>query len=91
MSMPLFDREKEFLSKLKDNHGFIGRTLKDLEMTRSEFDEMMTDIFFTKKVLEIQELSVDYVEERLLEMINEGNISAIQFFLKTKGQKRGYK
>jgi hypothetical protein len=87
----MFQRQLDFLSKLKDNKGFIGVTLRELEMTRGEFNEWIgDDLFFEKKVLEIQELSIDYVEEKLLEEIQGGNLQAIQFFLKTKGKERGY-
>jgi hypothetical protein len=87
----MFQRQLDFLSKLKHNKGFIGVTLRELEMTRGEFNEWIgDDLFFEKKVLEIQELSIDYVEEKLLEEIQGGNLQAIQFFLKTKGKERGY-
>lgn len=87
----MFQKQIDFLEKLKDNKGFIGVTLKELELTRGEFNEWVgEDLFFEKKVLEIQELSIDYVEEKLLEEIQNNNLQAIQFFLKTKGKERGY-
>ena len=39
---------------------------------------------------EARESSVDLAESKLMEAIEEGNITAIIFFLKTRGKSRGY-
>jgi len=39
---------------------------------------------------EAREGSLDLAESKLMEAINAGNLTAIIFFLKTQGKKRGY-
>lgn len=39
---------------------------------------------------EIDEALLDFAESKLIQHINDGNLTALLFFLKTKGKKRGY-
>jgi hypothetical protein len=41
-------------------------------------------------VAEVVEQNLDLAEHKLLGMINEGNMTAVIFYLKTKGRERGY-
>lgn len=50
-----------------------------------------SDPEFKLKVDDIIERQIDFVENALLKRIDEGSDSSIQFYLKTKGSKRGYK
>ena len=43
-----------------------------------------------KRLDEIQEARLDFAEQQLEALINDKNPSAIMFFLKCKGKKRGY-
>ena len=45
---------------------------------------------FRQAVSDIKEASIDFAESALLKQINEGNTTAIIFFLKTQGKARGY-
>ena len=39
---------------------------------------------------EVVEFNLDLAESRLLDAINDGNLTAIMFYLRTKGKQRGY-
>lgn len=39
---------------------------------------------------EVVEFTLDLAESRLLDAINDGNLTAVMFYLKTKGKNRGY-
>jgi hypothetical protein len=50
----------------------------------------MEDVLFSIMIQEVNEKTIDYVENKLIQEINKGNLNAIQFYLKTKGKNRGY-
>lgn len=61
--------------------GVDRRTLERWRKKYPELDVMMRDV---------DEGLIDLSESRLMQAINEGNLTAIIFYLKTKGKSRGY-
>ena len=60
----------------------VGRTtLYEWRQKDPKLDKMMHDV---------EEALVDFSESKLLEQIQDGNMTAVIFHLKTKGKKRGY-
>ena len=51
---------------------------------------MREDDDYNDRVKELLNVSLDFVEGKLFEAIQDGNITAIIFYLKTKGKVRGY-
>ena len=49
-----------------------------------------SDSELKERLEEADESIIDYAESKLVEAINDGDLTAIIFFLKTKGKKRGY-
>ena len=82
----LNDRQLKFLEVLEDNLGVTDIALQKTGVTREEFREWKENVFFDIKLKDIEEKSLDYVEQQLLLQIQEGNTSAITFYLKTKGK-----
>jgi len=64
--------------------------LQKADVSRDEYVFWQDNIEFKRRLDLISDTSVDYVENKLLALINKNDLSAIQFYLKTKGKKRGY-
>jgi hypothetical protein len=90
MTQLIDNRQIEFLKVLEENMGVVSLTLDMTKISRLEFNEWMTEVFFYEKVKDIDLKTLDIVEKQLLDEINKGNMNAIQFYLKTKGRNRGY-
>jgi hypothetical protein len=90
MATFLDQQQEKFLEVLEQNMGVVSLTLDMTKTSRVVFNEWMTEVFFNEKVKDIDAKTLDIVEKLLLDEINKGNMSAIQFYLKTKGRNRGY-
>jgi len=88
--MTLTDEQESFLSNLEKQMGILSSALQKSNITQEKYDDWYRNVEFKKRVNLINERSIDFVENQLLKKINEGDLSAIQFYLKTKGEKRGY-
>tara|TARA_R110000787_G_scaffold204451_12_gene314982 strand:- start:361 stop:762 length:402 start_codon:yes stop_codon:yes gene_type:complete len=83
---------KETLIKaLEQNMGNITLACHFSGVARSTFYRYYdTDEKFKKQVEDIGEMAIDICEAELWKLIKDGNATAILFFLKTKGKRRGY-
>lgn len=71
--------------------GIVGCASKKVGVSRQSFNYWMrNDEDFARQVEEIQEEQIDFVENQLLKGVEKGNDKLIQFYLRTKGKKRGY-
>lgn len=57
---------------------------KTLDRWRKRYPELHN------MMCDVEEGLIDLCETKLMQQINEGNLTAIIFFLKTKGKQRGY-
>jgi hypothetical protein len=62
----------------------LGIDRRTLDRWRKRYPELNT------MMLDVEEGLLDLTESRLMQSINEGNLTAIIFYLKTKGKQRGY-
>lgn len=83
-------RQEEFLNVLRTSLGVVGLALQKTEVSREEYEDWKDDLEFKLILDEIEETSLDYVENQLLMQIRDGNLNAITYYLKTKGKNRGY-
>lgn len=92
------NKKKQVIRALESNGGNISATCHIEKISRQTFynwydeDEIITDdnLTFKEAVFNITEMSIDNVESSLYRKAIEGETTAIIFFLKTKGKKRGY-
>lgn len=86
------DRVKELLLKaLKKNGGVICKACESVNISRMQYYRWLKeDAEFAEKVREVEESMIDFVENRLMTLINDGDTTATIFYLKTKGKNRGY-
>ena len=71
--------------------GNVSKTCEMLGIGRTMFYEYYNnDLEFKSKIDDIKNIALDFVEDKLIGKIKEGDIVAILFYLKTQGKKRGY-
>ena len=83
--------KKEILEALEKTLGNVTTACKMVGIGRTTFyDWMNNDEEFKKEVDDIQNVTLDYVEGKLINQIRQDNVTSIIFYLKTKGKGRGY-
>jgi|LauGreDrversion4_2_1035121.scaffolds.fasta_scaffold1245743_2 hypothetical protein len=82
--------QTEYLNLLTQVMGVESIALERSGTSKETLNKWKENIFFLEGIKQVEERQLDYVENALFRLINEGNISAIQFYLKTKGKERGY-
>lgn len=85
------EKKEKFLEALAHGYGIIATACEAIGIGRSTYYRWYNaDPEFREKVDEITETQVDFVESKLMQSINANDTTAIIFYLKTKGKKRGY-
>ena len=85
------NKKETFLQALKLNLGNITEACKASNTGRQTYYNWVDDDEeFKHSCKDVEESLLDLAENRLLEKIDKYDITAIIFFLKTKGKKRGY-
>jgi PBP1b-binding outer membrane lipoprotein LpoB len=81
----------EIIQALDDAYGIQASAARALGMGRSTMvDYIARDPKIKAAYEQINETTIDRVENKLLQQIDAGNITAIIFYLKTKAKSRGY-
>jgi len=84
-------KKSEFLENLKNSAGNISIACKNTGIARKTYYEWQKeDPSFADGIEDAKEGLIDFVESKLIQQINEGNTTAIIFFLKCRGRDRGY-
>jgi len=81
----------KMIAEIKKARGNISVAAAACGVCRTTFYNRLNDLETVKKVLhDVREKRTDYVEDKLMELIDVGNITAIIFYLKTQAKSRGY-
>jgi hypothetical protein len=84
-------RKNAFIDILRANGGNIKQSCIKTNMGRSTYYAWIDDDKdFENEVRDVNEELLDFTESQLMKHITKGNLTAIIFYLKTKGQSRGY-
>lgn len=83
--------KKAMIEALEKSLGIVSTACKITGITRTTFYYWVrTDPEFAENVKQVEELVLDFAESKLHKQINQDNVTATIFFLKTRGKKRGY-
>jgi hypothetical protein len=83
--------KKRMLEALRSTYGIVSEAVKIAGITRpTHYEWLHSDEEYRKAVQDIKEIAKDFVEGKLFECIQEKDITAIIFYLKTQAKDRGY-
>ena len=84
-------KKERLLEGLVKSLGVITSACAIANISRtSYYSYYKDDDEFAKEVDEVSNIALDFAESQLFDLIKDKNITAIIFFLKTKGRHRGY-
>lgn len=83
--------KKKLLEALEKSLGIVTPACKEVGISRNQFYVYYReDEEFKKAVDDINDITLDFVENQLLRNIKEGSERSIMFYMKYKARKRGY-
>ena len=83
--------KKALLKALEQSLGVVTTACKKCNITRKTYYVYLAeDKDFAESVSDIQNIALDFAESKLHKSISEDNLTAVIFYLKTKGKCRGY-
>ena len=84
-------KKEELIKALIRNLGNVTQSCQDVGMSRDRYYVYLrTDKEFKRKVDDIDNIQLDFVESKLIENIKAGDKGSIMFYMRYKGRKRGY-
>ena len=84
-------KKQRFVEEFFNKAGNISELCKAVGIHRSTYYEWMNkDERFNAKINAEREGLIDFAESKLIKLIDEKNVTAIIFFLKTRAKDRGY-
>ena len=83
--------KKAMLNALTKSLGVVTTACKFVDISReTHYRWLREDTEYKEAVESIADIAIDFAESKLHDSIENGSDTAIIFYLKTKGKKRGY-
>jgi hypothetical protein len=83
--------QMDFLDHLRIAKGNVSEACKNMQVSFARYLQWLNDDpGFRFQVMVVKEAIGDFVEDKLLQRINDGDTAAIIFYCKTKLKHRGY-
>lgn len=83
-------QQAKFIEAYRKTLGNISSACNACGIGRTTYYRWLKDKTFAKELKTVAEEQKDFVEAKLIKLIDEQNPTAIIFYLKTKGKDRGY-
>lgn len=79
------ERQELFLKHFRESHGIVSYACQKVGITRACYYKWRdSDLKFKERAEEVEEETIDVVESKLLSAINNDDLTAIIFYLKTR-------
>ena len=84
-------RKKAMVEALKKSLGIVTTACKIVGIDRqTHYNWLAEDAKYAEQVEAIKDIALDFAESQLYKRMQNGSDTAIIFYLKTQGKKRGY-
>jgi hypothetical protein len=84
-------KKRKLLEALERSLGVVATACTAANISRrTHYNWMREDAQYRAEVESIEDGVLDFVESKLHQLIEQGNVAATIFLLKTKGKRRGY-
>lgn len=84
-------KKKAVIEAMHKSLGVVTAACKAVDISRETYYRWAKeDKEFKEACLDVKEIALDFAESKLFQKIKDGESSAIFFFLKCQGKKRGY-
>lgn len=85
------DLKQKFLEAYSESHAIMTTACKSCGLAKQTvYNWKQEDPEFAKAMAEVEESQIDFVEGKLMSLVDSGDATATIFYLKTKGRGRGY-
>lgn len=83
--------KRRVLAAITKQRGLVTKIAEQCQVHPATiYDYIKSDPEIAKALEDAREHATDHVESKLFDQIEQGNITAIIFYLKTQGKRRGY-